>query len=312
MIDEEATYKKFGYKPSDLKPESAKKVVVICDDCGKVRDVKKYSYRTLCKACARKGAKNSSWKGGETKKICETCGKEFEVGPFRKDTARFCSLQCFGEWTSKYRKGAKNPLWKRTKRLCKQCGKELSLKSSRTKKGRGKFCSRECYSKWRRENITGEEHPSWKGGKVKQLCEHCGKELLIPPSWIKKGGGKFCSQECKAKWQSQHLSGENSPHWKGGLSFEPYCSKFNNEFKEYIRDKFGRVCFLCPTTEAENGQRLSVHHVNYNKDCGCDDDETCQFVPLCVGCNSKVNINRKMWEKKIKDKMQNKLNGWYI
>ena len=111
---------------------------------------------------------------------------------------------------------------------------------------------------------------------------------------------------------SKHRRGENGANWKNGASFEPYCVKFNEPFKEYIRNKFGRICFLCSKTEEENGKKLSVHHVNYNKACGCDGDETCQFVPLCASCNSKVNKNRKAWEKKIKDKMKNKLNGWYI
>lgn len=212
MIDEKATFEKFGYYSTDLTPKSHKKIVVACDDCGKVRVVMKQDYRALCLSCARKGAKNAHWGGGKVKRICEICGTEFPLDPSR----------------------------------------------------------------------------------------------------TKNGGGKFCSRKCEGRWRSENRRGKNSANWQGGISFEPYCVKFNNEFKEYIREKFGRVCFLCPKTEEENGRRLSVHHVNYNKDCGCDEDDTCQFVPLCIGCNAKVNFNRKMWEKKIKDMLHNKLNGWYI
>ena len=123
--------------------------------------------------------------------------------------------------------------------------------------------------------------------------------------------GKHHSEATRKKL-SEANAGEKSYLWKGGVSFEPYCERFNNKFKDYIRVKFGRVCFLCQKTEVENGQRLSVHHCNYDKECLCNDNPTCQFVPLCIGCNSKVNINRDMWEQKIKAKMQNKLNGWYI
>lgn len=113
--------------------------------------------------------------------------------------------------------------------------------------------------------------------------------------------GHEVSTETKLKL-SEANSGENHPQWKGGISFEPYCPKFNEAFKESIREKFNRTCFLCPTTEAENGRKLSVHHINYNKDCLCDDSD-CEFVPLCAKCHSKTNHNRTYWENLIMDKL---------
>ena len=96
--------------------------------------------------------------------------------------------------------------------------------------------------------------------------------------------------------------GSDAPSWNGGSSFEPYCPKFNNTFKESIREKFGRVCFLCPTTEEENGRKLSVHHVQYEKNCLCDDIK-CEFVPLCDSCHGKTNHNREHWEALILEKL---------
>ncbi len=212
MILEEATFERFGYYPSDLKPKSDKRILCACDDCGKVRILKKCYYHVLCRSCVRKGDKNANWKGGKIKRICEICGTEFSVFP----------------------------------------------------------------------------------------------------SDIKTGEGRFCSKKCMGEWFSKNLKGENSANWKNGASFEPYCPKFNNEFKEYIREKFGRVCFLCQKTEEENGRRLSVHHCNYDKDCLCNDNLTCQFIPLCRSCNSKVNFDREEWEKKIKQKMRNKLTVVYL
>lgn len=260
MILEEDTFEKFGHYSGDLSPKSHKKVVAACDDCGKVRIIRKGAYRALCKSCATKGERSYRWKGGKIKQICEICGTEFSVDSFK------------------------------------------------IKHGTGKCCSPECAFKKKETSLKGKRNPNWKGGLAKQICETCGKEFPVKPSEIKDSNGRFCSPSCF----HESIKGENNSQWQGGLSFEPYCSKFNFAFKEYIRDKFGRVCFLCPTTEAENGRRLSVHHVNYNKDCGCDNDETCQFVPLCISCNSKVNINREIWEKRIKNKMRNLLKGWYI
>lgn len=96
--------------------------------------------------------------------------------------------------------------------------------------------------------------------------------------------------------------GSNAPSWVGGISFEPYCPKFNESFKESIREEFGRVCFLCPTSEEENGRKLSVHHVQYEKNCLCDDIK-CEFVPLCDSCHGKTNHNREHWEALILEKL---------
>ena len=104
------------------------------------------------------------------------------------------------------------------------------------------------------------------------------------------------------KWATEHMRGEKNSNWKGGISFEPYCPKFNMKLKEQIRDKFSRMCFLCKKTEEENGCRLSVHHVNYRKDCLCGDIK-CELVPLCISCHIKTNRNRGYWESLILQKL---------
>ena len=90
--------------------------------------------------------------------------------------------------------------------------------------------------------------------------------------------------------------GKQNPNWQGGKSFEPYCILFNNEFKERVREYFNRCCYICGKNEVENGQRLDVHHVTYNKDTCCDDSLPL-FVPLCRNCHAKTHHNRQSWEK---------------
>jgi len=154
------------------------------------------------------------------------------------------------------------------------------------------------------------------GGKGRTVSEETKRKISAAGKRLRVGEnhpmfGKHHSEETRKK-MSEAQKGENHYNWQGGKSFEPYCHKFNFAFKEYIREKFARVCYLCAKTEEGNGQRLSVHHVNYDKGCMCNDNLTCQFVPLCRSCNLKVNNNREMWEGKIRAKMQNKINGWYI
>jgi hypothetical protein len=107
--------------------------------------------------------------------------------------------------------------------------------------------------------------------------------------------GKFC--------------GIDNPNWLGGISFEPYCIKFNATYKREVRTLFGNKCFLCGKSAEENGRALDVHHVNYNKNCGCDETK-CVCVPLCVRCHSKTNHKRKYWERKIKNKLRETLLGY--
>lgn len=109
----------------------------------------------------------------------------------------------------------------------------------------------------------------------------------------KANKGKKRSEETKKK-----RSGENCYMWKGGVSFEPYCQKFNTKLKEHVRDEYGRKCLICDKTEDENGRKLDVHHVSYDKMDGCNGNEF-KLVPLCASCHSKTNHNRKYWESYI-------------
>lgn len=65
---------------------------------------------------------------------------------------------------------------------------------------------------------------------------------------------------------------------------------FNNTLKEHIRNRDNRICQLCGAKE--NGKKLAVHHVHYDKE-NCEPD----LITLCQGCNSKVNFNRDHYEK---------------
>ena len=59
MILEKETYEKFGYYPGDLKPHTKKRIVVKCDDCGRIRDLRKEAYRPFCRSCAQKKVNRS-------------------------------------------------------------------------------------------------------------------------------------------------------------------------------------------------------------------------------------------------------------
>ena len=105
--------------------------------------------------------------------------------------------------------------------------------------------------------------------------------------------------------------GELAPTWKGGVSFEPYCVKFNREFKERVRAFFKYKCMMpgCGHVWQPGERRLSVHHVNYNKMVCCNDVKPL-FVPVCPnGCHNKTNHNRDHWERVFTDIITRDYNG---
>jgi G:T-mismatch repair DNA endonuclease (very short patch repair protein) len=108
VILEAETYKWFGYFPSDLKPQSHKRLLAACDDCGKIREIRKDKYRALCHSCAVTGVNNpmfgkrhlgkdsSNWRGGPIGHKCKEGDKLFYVGQSRikKGGGKYCSLSC--------------------------------------------------------------------------------------------------------------------------------------------------------------------------------------------------------------------------
>lgn len=104
--------------------------------------------------------------------------------------------------------------------------------------------------------------------------------------------GKKLSDITKKKIADSRIGkyvGPNSPNWRGGISYEPYCHKFNNELKERVRNRDNRTCQKCGCKE--NGRKLSVHHIHYDKD-NCYPD----LISLCLSCHTSSNANRNYWE----------------
>jgi hypothetical protein len=109
-------------------------------------------------------------------------------------------------------------------------------------------------------------------------------------------------------------TGEDNPLWKGGISFEPYCYKFNARRRRSVRNFFKNLCICCGCHTSENiskGSRsvlvpkeLSVHHIHHNKNEGCN-GLPFNLVPMCEECHLderwneeeyKIYINRTLSE----------------
>lgn len=124
-----------------------------------------------------------------------------------------------------------------------------------------------------------------------------------------KSKGRKHTEEAKrkiGKCSKGRIAGDKHPFWKGGISFEPYCPKFNEDFKERVRDFFGRACVMC--NEIETKPKMSVHHVTYNKNSCCDNSKPL-FVTLCKVCHAKVNHNREYWNEYFTQIINEQYNG---
>lgn len=97
------------------------------------------------------------------------------------------------------------------------------------------------------------------------------------------------------------LPPERHPCWKGGIGKKPYPFDFNKELKELIRKRDHYTCQLCGMPECENGQKLTIHHIDYNK----DNLDPKNLTSLCRRCNPKVNFKREHWQKFFGEKIDN-------
>lgn len=101
--------------------------------------------------------------------------------------------------------------------------------------------------------------------------------------------GRKHTKETKRKI-SEALSGENHPNWRDGISCNPYSLEYL-QIRESIRERDNHTCQLCGKTKESDGRKLSVHHIDYNKD-NCDPRN---LITLCNSCNAEVNGDREVW-----------------
>jgi hypothetical protein len=134
------------------------------------------------------------------------------------------------------------------------------------------------------------------------------------PAWNK---GRPHSLETRRKLSE--YTGSLASNWREGISFFPYCPKFNNSFKERVRAFFGNRCFECGKPQSENmvktrggvikSVKLHVHHVHYNKKMCCDGSPQ-DVVPLCTSCHAATSAgDRDYWEKHFTKKLYAAMGG---
>ncbi len=85
--------------------------------------------------------------------------------------------------------------------------------------------------------------------------------------------------------QSENNSGENNAMWRGGRSLDSYSVEWNEKLRRSIRERDDHSCQLCGKTKEEEGQNLSVHHIDEDKQNNHPDN----LISLCTACHMRLN-----------------------
>jgi hypothetical protein len=220
---------------------------------------------------------------------CECGGKKIvSTGSLRNTMSCGCLLR---------RTGDANPTWQGGKHEVKcanpRCNNTKMVYPSHQKLYSEIYCSQKCMGRHisESERRKGTNSPRYKE-RLNVACAYCGNSITVT-QWRKATyKNHFCTgTDCLAKWQAEHQIGPQNGNWRGGLSFEPYPVTWNFRLREMIRERDGRTCQVCGI--AENGTRLAVHHVDYDK----ANLAPLNLVSLCHQCHVKTNGRREEWIK---------------
>lgn len=295
-----------GRKNGRRKPRKT----LICAYCNKEFEIEPHQEKLNKKYCssgcyiAHKKEKSLDKKCKNRSKIythvfiCRICGKETTVKSRNKYQPNTCgSTECI-RLSQKGKHGGKKV--DDVIVNCIICGNEIAIRPHNLNKNKlGNVCSSEC----KRKLLLNTNVTLKKKGNT-SICEYCGEEFLCIPSMVNHR--RFCSRKCSTNYHR----GENNTAWKGGVSFEPYCEKFNEDLKERVREFWGRKCAICGKLEKDNtkGYKLSVHHVESNKNTCCD-DSAWLFAPLCMSCHGKMQFYEEEWMEYLTDVINNRMGG---
>ena len=97
--------------------------------------------------------------------------------------------------------------------------------------------------------------------KIEYICKECGISFI---DW-RASKRIFCSKKCLAKSNSRKNKGEQSCHWKGGITPEFNKIRSSIEYKSWVQAVFARDGYTCQKTGVKGG-RLVAHHIkNFSK-----------------------------------------------
>lgn len=162
---------KSDYCSIDCRKAARPRIMYNCDYCGTEFRITQNKLDSLqagkrkhlycSRECADKGQIT------KTTKLCEWCGKEFDVSNCFKDEARFCSRECYNSYGHR-------------PNYCKHCGSPFDASKHRD----ATYCSRECE--------VADLYPD----KIECQCTYCNTTFYVTQSVFDSSQRHYCSKEC--------------------------------------------------------------------------------------------------------------------
>lgn len=188
---------------------------------------------------------------------------------------------------------------------CHRCNAIRVIKYRSYVASKSKLC-RECNGKQHSIRMSGENHPMW--GKPMHLKTREAFLKCIGKKASNYKNGKYLDNKkckvcgvkiakrtftflCRSCANSIRTKLDKHWNWKGGKSFEPYPHEWNQTFKNKIRHRDNYKCQLCGKLETKYCEKLSIHHIDYDK----KNIQPNNLISLCRLCHIKTNYNRKLW-----------------
>lgn len=85
---------------------------------------------------------------------------------------------------------------------------------------------------------------------------------------------------------------KDNPNWRGGVSKNPYTTRFKRTLRPIVRDIF-KTCQYCATNE-----NLEVHHIDENP----KNNSLENLITTCHRCNIKAHFNPSFYSNWFKYK----------
>lgn len=283
-------------------PKSNKKIIAVCEGCGKVRELSFQGYFELCHPCAQ----SERFKDPEKRKKHKIAHNTPNAIKNQRDAALRRDLSYLDELVIDHKepKWSDYILWditaekngmsieymkayfykypkscKKIITICKECGKEreiLFMDHSNICKA----CA--CATPESRKNRQDAQLKRYENPKEREKSSIIMRKVYEDPKEREKlsiAQQKRRIRELGPKKSRKRLS---------------YCPLFDNPLKIHIRNKNHNRCYLCGKSKKENGQNLDVHHIEYDKQCLCD-GLPCVLIPLCKSCHGKTHYKRWYW-----------------